>query len=431
MSFSTVQADGYLVVRSVGQPVSFVPADNTSYETGQGVGNGKVVSTGGIYFFNIKNVVENTAYYFSVFAYNGSGININYKQDNPLSGNITSAQRNTGNYYSGINFSSQNLLTDLTNLLGNHNLISYSNYGTLAVPVVFERDTTLGRRVITCEYSGENKIYNPPFDFTSTGYSREHSLPRSWMPTGGATTLPEGADYHNLALTNLNNANTVRSNYPLGIVLTPTSVFLQCKLGKDVNNKTVFEPKESRKGDAARAMFYQILCYNGKNGNWGFSNLLSNGPSQNIQTLIDWHFNDLPDAFEIAKHEYIYSIQNNRNPFIDFPDLVNCIDFSQLFKTGQCNNVGIDDEKDSANNLSIFPNPAEHFVFVEINSEIVSINQISLTDLSGKILEQIIISENNSDPVRIDVSALQAGCYFIHIIDNYNRETVKKIIISQ
>src|SRR5690606_35019523 len=232
----------------------------------------------------------------------------------------------------------------LTQRLVNHTLVFYGNYRNTIVPVIFERDTVGGQAVVNCEYSREYKLYTPPFDFVATGYSREHLLPRSWMPTGGNTDLPEGADYHKLSLTNLNQANSLRSNIPFGNVLTPTTTFLNCKRGTDNRSITVFEPADGFKGDAARGIFYSIICYNGNNGNWAFNDLPSLASNQDIQVLIDWHFIDLPDAFEKTKHEYIYSIQGNRNPFIDFPELVGCIDFAELLKANACDDVINSDE---------------------------------------------------------------------------------------
>ena len=45
------------------------------------------------------------------------------------------------------------------------------------------RDTTGGQSFVTCSYTGENKVFNDPFDWTATGYSREHTYCHSWMPT--------------------------------------------------------------------------------------------------------------------------------------------------------------------------------------------------------------------------------------------------------
>ena len=36
--------------------------------------------------------------------------------------------------------------------------------------------------------------------------------------------------------------------------------------------------------------------------------------------LLEWHESDPVDDFEIARNERSYSIQNNRNPFIDHPE---------------------------------------------------------------------------------------------------------------
>ena len=310
LTFSTSQADGYIVLKSK-QPISFVPVDASTYQIGQGVGNAKVVANGSSNSYLIREVVENTEYHFAVFAFNGSSSNINYKQDNPLIGSVISAAANFGNYYTGLDASSSNFLTQLTQKVRNRAILNYNSYDEFLVSTIFERDTINGQKVINCEYSGETKIYQGLFGFQDLGYSREHLMPRSWMPTGGATTTPEGSDYHNLALTNLNNANSLRSNYPYGEVVNTTTSFLQCKLGDNSQSDIVFEPRESMKGDAARGMFYQMICYNGTGGNWGYFNLASDGPTQDFEVLLNWHFNDLPDAREKAKHEYIASIQNN------------------------------------------------------------------------------------------------------------------------
>lgn len=38
-----------------------------------------------------------------------------------------------------------------------------------------------------------------------------------------------------------------------------------------------------------------------------------------------WHWNDPPSEDEQRRHEAIYGIQNNRNPFIDNPEYVSYI----------------------------------------------------------------------------------------------------------
>jgi hypothetical protein len=427
LNFQPSAADGFLVLKNT-QPITFVPQDGIVYETGQGVAGAKVVSVANISALIVNEVVENTAYYIAIFAFNGSGNAIKYKQDNPLTGNVTSAAANIGNYYSGINANASDFLTKLTQKLNNHTFVAYTNYATTIVPAFFERDTTSNQKVVTCEYSGENKVYSPPFSFQDVGYSREHLLPRSWMPTGGATNTAEGADYHNLALTNLNSANSLRSNYPLGEVVTATTTFLDCRLGKNANNITVFEPTDAKKGDAARAIFYQLVCYNGKGGsNWGFFNLPSLAQQQSLATLINWHFNDLPDAAERAKHEYIFSIQNNRNPFIDYPELVDCIDFNQILKTAQCNStVSVADYLPNENSVVLYPNPARNTFYISING---IAERIRLYDIAGKEIKNVNFM-TTSDGFSVNISELNNGSYFVTITLKNGVVITKKLAVN-
>ncbi len=427
LNFQPSQADGFLVLKST-QAVSFVPQDGVMYETGQGVTNAKVLSSGNINALMANEVVENTTYHIAIYAFNGSGSAVKYKQDNPLRGAVTSTAANIGSYYSGIDANATDFVTKLSQKLNNHTLVAYTNYGSTVVPAFFERDTTGNQKVVTCEYSGENKVYSPPFGFQNVGYSREHLLPRSWMPTGGSTNTAEGADYHNLALTNLNSANSLRSNYPLGNVVTATTTFLNCRLGKDANNVTVFEPIASKKGDVARAIFYQLVCYNGKGGsNWGFFNLPSLAQQQSVATLIDWHFNDLPDAAERAKHEYVFSLQNNRNPFIDYPELVNCIDFNQILKAAQCNSsVSVEEFILNENSVMLYPNPAKNTLNIGINE---SVERIQLYDIAGKEISNINFLATAGE-FSANVSGLNNGSYFVTITLKNGVVITKKLVVN-
>ena len=94
----------------------------------------------------------------------------------------------------------------------------------------------------------------------------------------------------------------------MGEVVTVTSQNGLGKFGKDASGKTVYEPKDSHKGDAARAMFYMCIAYNGIGGNnWSLGAITA--AQQNDSILKKWHFQDLPNAHEIARHEYVASVQ--------------------------------------------------------------------------------------------------------------------------
>ncbi len=245
-----------------------------------------------------------------------------------------------GTYYNGIDTGSVNFVTELHNLIYPHTQISYDSYKTTIIPNFESRDTTGGQQVVTCVYSGQNYVYTPPFAWTP--YSREHTWCYSWMPTYGSTNGKEYSDQHHLFPTNQNNANGIRSNHPLGIVFTPigaNGIFLNARYGSNTGGQIVYEPRSSHKGDAARALLYMAVCYNSVNGkDWSFNYLNTvtlpalNEASQNVDLLIQWHHQDPPDQWERDRNEYIYSLQGNRNPFIDHPEYVGVIDFNTLTK---------------------------------------------------------------------------------------------------
>jgi len=81
------------------------------------------------------------------------------------------------------------------------------------------------------------------------------------------------------------------------------------------------------------------LRYDGINGyDWSF-NWLNNtllpsiGESpQDLGTLLEWHRQDPPDKWEVDRNNYVQSIQQNRNPFVDHPEYVEYINFNNLSK---------------------------------------------------------------------------------------------------
>jgi endonuclease I len=244
-----------------------------------------------------------------------------------------------GTYYNGIDTGSATFVTDLHTLIYPHTKISYDNFDETNVTNFSSRDTTGGQKVVTCVYSGENYLYTPPFVWGL--YSREHTWCHSWMPTYSSTAGPEYSDQHHLFPANQNNANGRRSNHPLGTVASIEYQYLEGKLGLNSSGQTVYEPRNSHKGDAARALLYMAVCYHGVNGNdWSFNYLntvtlpgLSNPEApQSVDVLMQWHTQDPPDAWEKARNEYVYSIQGNRNPFIDHPEYAGVIDFNTLTK---------------------------------------------------------------------------------------------------
>ncbi|MFM7727307.1 MAG: endonuclease, partial [Flavobacteriales bacterium] len=431
---------GYLVVRSEGAAPNTAPTDGVAYVVGDVLGNGVVMSAGTATSFLQRSVVANTLYYYSVYSFNGTSTSRNYLQTSPLTANVTSAATMEGTYFSAINPANATLITDLQNRVRSpYTKVSYDLYDETMVTEFASREAPGGQRSLTCIYSGQTQNYSGTFAWTpNTIFSREHTWCVSWMPSGGGTSLNEYADQHHLFPVNQNNANVVRSNHPLGEVATPISTYLLGTYGYDVNGNAVYEPREIHKGDAARSLLYMSLRYNGVNGfNWTFNNLnssiltgLSEGP-QDVATLLSWHNNDLPDRYEIARNDYIQSIQQNRNPFIDHPEWVGYINFNNLtYQTPAMAPMVSGELKSTTQRVKteiiVWPNPTENTANLTIDSSVDDVVELTIIDLTGKQLygAKTTVSAGTST-LQLDIETLPSGFYIVRVSGEHLREEVK------
>jgi hypothetical protein len=78
------------------------------------------------------------------------------------------------------------------------------------------------------------------------------------------------------------------------------------------------------------------------------------------------------------------------------------------------------DETEDVNLLSIYPNPAESFINLELTSD-VSVYDVSIIDLMGK---EVYKSNSLSNP-RIDISSLEIGNYIIVVNSNEGKQLGK------
>ena len=415
----TDSVDGYLVLRKKGSPITGAPLDGIVYQRGDIVADAQVVFSSNTTSFSPNNIIAGTNYHFAIYSYNGPNNFRNYLTNTPLVGDVvTPNSMMPPTYYSNLSTASSTFMNDLHALINPHQPQYYSYYDDLMIPFFEARDTTQDRRVVTCVYSGENKIYAEPFDFTANGYSREHTYCHSWMPTYPAQSLPEYSDYHHLFPSNLNSANILRSNNPLGEVVNQTSSFLECKSGTDANGQTVFEPRDQHKGDAARAIMYEAICYTTISGNsWALAG------NQDQMILKQWHFQDPPDNWEIARNDFIDSLQGNRNPFIDSIDYVCFVNFSDMtYDPLACLTSN---EDLSSKRFIIYPNPCNDQLNLHVDATTISLYQI--IDYLGRI----VLSEdvNNASLIKVNTSKLKTGIYTVKAVTPLG-EFQKAIIVD-
>lgn len=433
---ATGSPDGYIVLRRTGSAVTDIPLDGTVYQRGDVIGNSMVLMSGTATTFAPLNIVASTNYFFSVFTYNGTGSFRNYLTTAPLTGMVTSlGSMQPASYYSTVSTASASFVTDLHNKINPHVQQFYSNYGTKMVSLFAARDTVGDQRVLTCVYSGQEQVYTEPFDWTANNFSREHTYCHDWMPTNPASGLPEYDDYHHLFPTNQTDANAVRSNYPLGEVVSASYTYLGCKLGTDINGNVVFEPRDAQKGDAARALFYEATCYNGVSGNnWSLPSYISGtipyGQDQNL--LKRWHYQDPPSSYEIARNDFVDSLQNNRNPFVDSVQYACYIDFSTMTKISgmpaPCNTASIADNE--MNDLIMLaPNPNNgNFTTYYTSSKEQKVT-LKLFDVTGRIVYTDEIKINTgSNSIEMKLHDLNKGIYLFEFTMLAGKQNVKLVI---
>lgn len=162
-------------------------------------------------------------------------------------------------------------------------------------------------------------------------YNREHSFPKSWFADG----YPMYTDLYHLYPTD-KLVNNKRNNFPFGEVgLASWTSLNGSKLGVceySGYTGTVFEPIDEYKGDFARTYFYMATRYQDVIAGWETNDsngdAVLDGTSDHVyedwylNMIIEWHNNDPVSQKEIDRNNAVFTIQNNRNPFIDHPEYV-------------------------------------------------------------------------------------------------------------
>lgn len=176
---------------------------------------------------------------------------------------------------------------------------------------------------------------DPSIHAFNLGINAEHVFPQSM----GAGDEPARSDMYNIFPSRV-DVNSSRSNCPYGeIVDTDTEVWyylnqqmasipasnIDLYTEKDNNalypllsagQQCALEPREEKKGDLARAIFYFYTIYNSTNVN-GYVSYANDAFFNAMKTtLLQWHDDDPVDAVESARNNAIKSHQGNDNPFV-------------------------------------------------------------------------------------------------------------------
>ena len=217
---------------------------------------------------------------------------------------------------------------------------------------------------------GEDKAGN--YSKEGDVYNREHTFPKSWF--GGKNALPMVSDLFHVMPSD-GYVNGMRSNYPYGETDANGSGKINYKSANGYSKRgycktegysdVVFEPNDEYKGDLARNYFYMATRYENEITSWS-SPVLTNS---SYKPYVEWHMNmlmrwsreDPVSEKEIARNNAVHEIQNNRNPFIDYPGLEEYIWGSKVNVPFSYNNyeatnaiIQVEDTEGSAQDNAIY-----------------------------------------------------------------------------
>lgn len=193
-----------------------------------------------------------------------------------------------------------------------------------------DRDTTTN--LVLDMYSLETRYFNSTKPTASVlELDIEHMFPKSWW---GGDVNEAYCDLFHLVPADY-SANRSKSNHAPGIPSDTTfwNGSFATGSGSEYGLQKVFCPADEYKGDFARAYFYIATCY-GDSLQWQLSGdagkAMTNEHWQEFQPwlrdlLVSWHRMDPVSDKEKQRAIEVNKIQGNRNPYIDYPELVEYI----------------------------------------------------------------------------------------------------------
>ena len=267
--------------------------------------------------------------------------------------------------------------------------------------------------------SGNYSQYENGNGTQSNSWNREHVWPKSHgFPDDSDNAY---TDVHNLKPCD-RSVNSSRGTKDFDNGGSQHSEASDCLTDSDS-----WEPADYIKGDIARILFYMVVRYDPgidhDNNVFDLELVDYTTPNNNdpilgkLSSLLEWHVNDPVDDFEINRNDVIFGFQENRNPFIDHPNLVNFLWGENI---GMNWNENLNLTENQPNQPKIYPNPTTGIINFSNNLE----NKIiEVFDFKGQFLQKVLIDNSNSLKLN-----LPSGIYFLRSSDQEGVLNLKIII---
>ena len=350
---------------------------------------------------------------------------------NPTFG-IVQSNIPTSYYQQANGLSGEGLKEALYQIISNHIVYPYTSSSTDTWDILQQSDQDpLNHNNMILVYTGRSQDkgyrdgsgnysqYENGNGTQSNSWNREHVWPKSH----GFPDEDDNAytDVHNLKPCD-RSVNSSRGTKDFDFGGSQHNEAIDCLTDNDS-----WEPADYIKGDIARILFYMVIRYDPgydhNNNSFDLELVNYTTPNNNdpilgkLSSLIQWHIDDPVDDFERNRNEIIFGFQQNRNPFIDHPNLVNYIWGDNI---GEVWNESLDLTTDKINNIMIFPNPSSGIINFNIN---LNNEKKQIFSLRGeKILEQLI---NNTNRLELE---LPVGIYIIRSLTKYGILNSKVVI---
>jgi endonuclease I len=317
------------------------------------------------------------------------------------------------NYYSNLNgLAGQDLIIALQEIISNTDLVRAHSYSDVK-EILKEADVNPENSNQVWLVYTEQARSKIDFQTTSSSvgkWNREHTFPRS---RGGfnsisADSYADGIDqYWQTNIDSLRHANS--DAHGIRASDGPENSSRGNKHYGDYNGPT--GNLNSFKGDVARSVLFLSLRYNGLDIVDGFPDTV--GQLGDLQTILSWNDLDPVDDFEKNRNNVIYNWQNNRNPLIDLPEIVNYI-WGENYGDIWFDNLNVSTIQDA---FEFYPNPTNGKIY--FNSYL---DKVEVYSLNG----QKLLNFKNVDMLEIN---LEKGLYLVCLYKE-GKSSIHKIIIN-
>ena len=322
-----------------------------------------------------------------------------------------------GYYDQANNLSSDELKEALHQIISNHVIFPYTSNSTDTWDILQESDqdpnennnmilvyTGRSQEKGYRDGSGNYSQYENGNGTQSNSWNREHIWPKSH----GFPDEDDNAytDVHNLKPCD-RSVNSSRGTKDFDFGGNQHSEASDCLTDSDS-----WEPPDYVKGDIARILFYMVVRYDPgvdhENNTFDLELVDYTTPNNTepilgkLSSLLDWHLSDPVDDFEINRNEIIFGFQQNRNPFIDHPNLVNYLWGDNV---GLVWNDNLTVPENEIIKTIIYPNPSSGIINFssDMEDEIIEIFNLNGQNILNKIID-------SSNSVELD---LPSGIYFL------------------